>query len=328
MEKPMQSPLMPVTDDIFQVHLPLPFALNRVNCYLLRGADGWTIVDTGLNTAEGRAAWDTTFAALGIAPTDIMQIVLTHAHPDHFGLAGWLQEQTGVPVRLSAREVAFARSVWQEGSLGKGFDRYLIRLGMPEDTARTVALGVTSTGEKTLPHPTRLDNIQAGDEIQMGKRRFRMIHTPGHSDGQIIFYDAADRLLLCGDHVLMKITPNIGLWPESDPDPLGRFLDSLHELKSLDVRLALPGHKSLITDWRGRLDELLAHHQARLQHTLAAVAQGANVYDAARMVFDSATFSPHEWRFAMAETLAHLDYLERRGQVRRLDGDVWHFRSA
>lgn len=324
----MQSLLLPVTDDIFQVHLPLPFALNRVNGYLLRGADGWTVVDTGLNTPEGRAVWDTVFAALGITPADIVQIVLTHAHPDHYGMAGWLQQQTGAPVRLSAKEAAFARTVWQEGSLGKGFDRYLIQLGMPADTAKTVARGVASTGEMTFPHPVTLDIIQAGDEIQMGQRRFRMIHAPGHSDGQLMFYDAADRLLLCGDHILMKITPNIGLWPESDPDPLGRFLFSLQELKALDVRLALPGHKSLITNWRGRLVELLLHHEARLMYTLAAIEGGANVYDAARAVFNSSTFSPHEWRFAMAETLAHLDYLERHGQARRQDGDVWYFRPA
>lgn len=324
----MQSPLLPVTDDIFQVHLPLPFALNRVNGYLLRGADGWTVVDTGLNTPEGRAVWDTVFAALGITPADIVQIVLTHAHPDHYGMAGWLQQQTGAPVRLSAKEAAFARTVWQEGSLGKGFDRYLIQLGMPDDEAMTVARGVASTGEMTFPHPTALDIIQAGDEIQMGNRRFRMIHAPGHSDGQLMFYDAADRLLLCGDHVLMKITPNIGLWPESDPDPLGRFLFSLQEFKALDVRLALPGHKSLITDWRGRLVELLLHHEARLMYTLAAIESGANVYDAARAVFNSSTFTPHEWRFAMAETLAHLDYLERRGLARRQEDAVWSFRPV
>jgi glyoxylase-like metal-dependent hydrolase (beta-lactamase superfamily II) len=126
----------------------------------------------------------------------------------------------------------------------------------------------------------------------------------------------------------MKITPNIGVWPEGDPDPLGRFLASLHDLKRLDVRLALPGHKSLITDWAGRVDELLAHHETRLAHTLAAVEGGATVYETARRIFDSGAFSPHEWRFALAETLAHLDYLERRGKVRRQDADMLRFRAV
>lgn len=323
----MHSPLVPVTDDIFQVHLPLPFALNRVNCYLLRGADGWTVVDAGLNTAEGRAAWDQAFAALDISPADITQIVLTHAHPDHFGLAGWFQEQVGAPVYLSALEADFARSAWMEHRMMQGFDDYLTALGMPADMAQTVARGLASTGDLTYPHPTQLNVIEPGGEIRLGQRRFQIIATPGHSDGQIIFYDPDDRLLLCGDHVLMKITPNIGLWPNSLPDPLGRFLTSLHELKTLDVRLALPGHKALITDWRGRLDELLAHHDDRLQHTLAAVAGGATVYEAAQRVFNSSLFSPHEWRFAMAETLAHLDVLERRGLAQREANSAGRFRS-
>lgn len=318
----MHSPLVPVTDDIFQVHLPLPFALNRVNCYLLRGADGWTVVDAGLNTPEGRAAWDQAFAALGITPADISQIVLTHAHPDHFGLTGWFQEQTGAPVYLSPLEAEFARVTWMEHRMMEGFDTYLMTLGMPADMAQSVTHGLTFTGEMTYPHPTRLITIEPGDDILLGKRRFQIIATPGHSDGQIIFYDPDDHLLLCGDHVLMKITPNVGLWPTSLPDPLGRFLESLRALQALEVRLALPGHKALITDWCGRLNELLAHHDDRLRHTLAAVAGGATVYEAAQRVFNSSVFTPHEWRFAMAETLAHLDVLEQRGQVRREAADT------
>lgn len=323
----MHSPLVPVTEDIFQVHLPLPFALNRVNCYLLRGADGWTIVDTGLNTPEGRAAWDQAFAALGITSADITQIVLTHAHPDHFGMTGWFQEQVGAPVYLSEREAEFARSAWMEHRMMQGFDDYLTALGMPAGMARTVAQGLVSTGAMTYPHPTRLDIIQPGDEIQLGKRRFQIIATPGHSDGQIIFYDPDDRLLLCGDHVLMKITPNVGIWPNGLTNPLGRFLTSLRELQALDVRLALPGHKALITDWRGRVNELLAHHDERLRHTQAAVAGGATVYEAAQRVFKSDVFTPHEWRFAMAETLAHLDVLEQRGLVQRDANDTGRFVS-
>lgn len=326
----MSHALVPVADDIYQVHLPLPFALNRVNVYLIRGADGWTVVDTGLNTPEARAAWDAAFTSLGFRPGELRQIVLTHAHPDHFGLAGWLQEQAGepLPVYLSEREAAFARSVWLEGQMADGFDAYLTRLGLPPDAAGVAAHSFYGTAEMTLPHPARLETLQPGGEMQIGRRRFTLVHAPGHSDGQLLFYDPNDHLLLCGDHVLMKITPNIGVWPEGDPDPLGRFLTSLRDLKRLDVRLALPGHKSLITDWAGRVDELLAHHELRLAHTLAAVGSGATVYETARRVFDSSVFSPHEWRFALAETLAHLDYLERRGKVRRQDEDVLRFRAV
>jgi glyoxylase-like metal-dependent hydrolase (beta-lactamase superfamily II) len=191
----------------------------------------------------------------------------------------------------------------------------------------TVVTSLGSTGEMTYPHPTQIVTLNPGDNITIGKRTFQSIHAPGHSDGQLIFYDPADKLLLSGDHVLMKITPNIGLWPDTEPDPLGRFLASLESLRDLDVRLALPGHKALITEWRLRLDELLHHHAQRLDHTLAAIQGGATVYEASLKVFNSLTFTPHEWRFAMVETLAHLENLRLRGKVRQEidDKGVWRF---
>lgn len=325
------EPITLVADDLYQVRLPLPFALNIVNCYLLRDADGWAVVDTGLNTPEARATWKAAFAALGITPRDITQIILTHVHPDHYGMAGWFQSQAAkdaIPlVRMSPREAELAQLLWEgEGLQARDFDQFLRTCGLPDEQIGTVVTSLAHTAEMTHPHPTQTATINPGETITIGKRTFQTIHAPGHSDGQLLFYDAADQLILSGDHVLMKITPNIGLWPDTEPDPLGRFMESLTSLLSLDVRLALPGHKALITDWRGRLNELIQHHQARLGHTLAALDGGTTVYEASLKVFDSQKFTPHEWRFAMVETLAHMEYLRVRGQVRREENDnLWRF---
>jgi len=333
---PQPEPAVEVANAIFQVRLPLPFALNSVNCYLIRGGDGWTMLDAGLNDPPAQAAWDAAFAALGITVRDLTQVILTHVHPDHFGMAGRFQAlatQSGfdLPVRLSPREAELSRLLWGgEGQQARAFDVFLAACGLPAAMIDTLVTSLDTTSDMTLPHPARLETIQPGAEITIGKRRFTTIHAPGHSDGQLIFYDPADHLLLSGDHVLMKITPNIGLWPDTEPDPLGRFLDSLAALQTLDVRLALPGHKTLITDWRGRLAELLHHHEARLDHTLAAIAGGATVYEASLKVFNSQTFTPHEWRFAMVETLAHLEYLRLRDSVRQEtdDAGLWRFSPA
>ncbi len=320
-----------VAADIFQVRLPLPFALDHVNCYLLRGDAGWTILDTGLNISAARELWQAVFVGLGIAPADIERIVLTHTHPDHYGLAGWLQqlcraEGEAPPVYMSSREAELARQVW--GDIAAQVERmaaYFAWCGLPGDMAQTIASETNKVGSRMLPHPEYVALLASETTLQIGERHFTVMHAPGHSDGQLIFYDPNDQLLLCGDHVLIKITPHIGFWPDAEPDPLGRYLTSLRELAALEVRLALPGHRASIVDWPGRLTELQTHHHDRLKHTLEAVNMGNTVYEVSKRVFRLDGLNAHEARFAVAETLSHLEYLVRRGCLRREDDMVWRY---
>ena len=313
--------LTPIADDIFQLTLPLPFALNHVHCYLLRGDKGWSIVDTGINIQNNQSAWLDIFANNGIDMRDIEQIVLTHVHPDHFGMAGWLQgmgEMAGVhiPIYASEREEEMADIVWRQNYPDFNFGDWMITNGMPEAQGRDVAASMDNTRAMTMPYPNDLERISAGETIVMGNRTFEMIHTPGHADGHIVFYDADDQLMLSGDHILNKITPNIGLWSHSDPDPLGRYLGSLMDLLDYEVRLALPGHKTLIEDWRGRINELLGHHDARLAHIHDAITDGKRTpFAIAQVIFPAERFTAHEWRFAIAEVLAHLEYMKLKGEV-------------
>ncbi len=313
--------LTPITPDIYQLRLPLPFALNHVHCYLLAGSDGWTIIDAGLNIPPARQDWQDAFATLHIAPGDVQQIVLTHAHPDHYGLAGWLQEWSGAPVRISALEWRFARQIWQQIDLPAHFDDLFELAGAPPDVLQGIEASNNKIRQVVRPHPTAVELLQAGGALQMGKRRFEVLPAPGHADGQLIFYDAADRLLLCADHVLREISPNISLWSLGEPQPLARYLASLRELAGLEVRLALPGHHSLITGWPARLAELQAHHRQRLADMLAVIEPaGTTGYQVCQQVFPAAELSAHQIRFALAETLAHLEYLEDEGQLSLHDG--------
>ena len=193
--------------------------------------------------------------------------------------------------------------------------------GVPADLTSTIVGAVEMLRAATLPRP-ELSHVGAGDRLRMGGRIFTVTHTPGHSDGHLIFFCAEDGLLLCGDHVLMKITPHIGWWPNSEPDPLGRYLASLEALGPLPVRLALPGHGRLIEDWPGRLIELRRHHEERLSVMAAAVGTVATAYEVAARTFAMARYSPHEIRFAIAETIAHLNLLVQRGVLRCEEGEV------
>jgi len=309
-----------VAEGIFQVQLPLPFPLRIVHSYVLRDGDGWTVIDTGINYPAGRAAWQATLAELGIAPKAIRRIILTHAHPDHYGMAGWLVEQSGASVQLAPLEQEFVRTVWHAGGAKEQAIVDFFRAhGMPAELAEQVRHSMAETRAMTLPWPVT-SVIEPGESLQLGERTFQVIAAPGHSDQHLVFYCAEERLLLCGDAVLIKITPNISLWPHGRPDPLADYLQSLDRLAALPVDLALPGHGPLIRAFGERLTELRAHHHERLEIMEQVAGSGAAAFSICTAVFPTSALSPHQLRFAMAETLAHVEYLVGVGRLARDSG--------
>lgn len=312
---------MQVAEGIYQVQLPLPFPLKIVNCYALRDGEGWAIVDTGIHYPPGEAAWRAAFGKLGLDPAAITRIILTHAHPDHFGMAGWLAALSGAPVLLAPEEQSFAQRVWYQGERNEGLSTaFFEQHGLPADLAEQVRASMAENRAMTLPWPDATSTIEPGRELAIGGRVFQAIATPGHSDQHLVFYCAAERLLLCGDAVLAKITPNVSRWPDSHLDPLGDFLGSLERLGELQVELALPGHGPIIHSFGQRVAELRQHHAERLQVMLAAVEPAANAFEVCTRVFPTSTLSPHQLRFAIAETLAHLEYLAGQGLLERIEG--------
>ena len=324
---------------IVQVRLPLPFRLDHVNCYLLRGDNGWTVLDTGLNTSLARRGWELAFAELGLGPDEIERIVLSHVHPDHFGLAGWLQvwlaEQgrtAPLPVLMSAPEYEVFTDVWEQPEQQlERMTAYFVRGGMPVAMARDVSEETGRTGQRTWPHPAHIGVIYPGAELDLGWRRFRVLQGSGHSPGLLMLHDEASGVLLCSDHMLIKITPHIGFWPGMADEPLTGYLASLRQLQSLPVSVAYPGHRDPIPDWSGRLGELLAHHAARLEATYEAIPAGTaqNVAQIATTVFRLGDLNPHEMRFAMAETWSHIVWLVKAGRLLETEVDgVAEYRRA
>jgi glyoxylase-like metal-dependent hydrolase (beta-lactamase superfamily II) len=169
----------------------------------------------------------------------------------------------------------------------------------------------------TEPHPPVVRDLRSGEALLIGARQFEVIAAAGHSDGQLALYCRDERLLLCGDAVLMKITPNVGLWPWGDQNPLATFLATLERLAGLQVDLALPGHGPLIDGFHARIGQLRGHHDERIEQMRLAVGGGADAYHVCRRVFATETLTSHQLRFAMAETLAHLEYLVAIGGLRR-----------
>jgi glyoxylase-like metal-dependent hydrolase (beta-lactamase superfamily II) len=309
-----------VADDVYQVQLPLPFPLRVVNCYLLRDGPGWTVVDTGLNYPASEEAWLAALGELGIGPEAIGRIVLTHAHPDHYGMAGWFQRASGAPVYLSAAERAFAQAQWHDDRMQAAIAELFADNGMPAELIATIGRDIAALRLMTQPLPERTTAIAAGETLRIGRREFALLHTPGHSEGHLALYCEQERLLLCGDVVLHKITPNIGLWPGGLVNPLHDFLETLGRLEELEVELALPGHGPVIREFGARVKELRHHHAERLDAIERAVGAAATAFEVCERIFPPAGLTTHQMRFAMAETLAHLEYLASQRRLRRLEG--------
>lgn len=319
---------MRIAEGIYQIRLPLPFPLRIVNCYLLRDESGWTLIDAGLHYAESEAAWQAACATLDIGPRDITRIILTHAHPDHYGMAGHIAALSGAPVLLAPAERTFARRVWEEGEPSyRAVVAWFRSHGMPAELTDAVYEQMAALRVMTQPVAETIP-LEPGTQLQIGERRFTAIATPGHSDGHLAFYCADERLLLCGDTVLTKITPNISLWPHGRPNPLADFLRSLEVLGELEVDLALPGHGPLISAFRERLAELRAHHDTRLAIIERAIGDGATAFAVCTKIFPTEELSPHQIRFAMAETLAHLEYLVIAGRLERVQDHGLRYRTV
>jgi glyoxylase-like metal-dependent hydrolase (beta-lactamase superfamily II) len=306
-------------DGVIQVKVPLPFPLRWVNGYLLRGEDGYTLMDPGLHTRDAEEVWRQALRTAGAGFPDIRQIVLTHHHPDHYGLAGWMQEQTKAPVFLSRTGWEHARRLWGERQPLTGEILALFRRhGMDEPALAAMKAHLDSFVPLVTPEP-EVRFLPPGGTFRLGDREYRLIEAPGHAAGQILFHDVGRKVIFCGDQVLPRISPNVSLVPGSEADPLGSFLASLGELRRLDIVRAYPGHREPFAGFAGRAEELLRHHDERLGAMLARLERPLTAYTLCRIVFGD-RLSVHQLRFALAETLAHLAHLRNQGRAVEEDG--------
>ncbi|MFD0962287.1 MBL fold metallo-hydrolase [Paenibacillus chungangensis] len=300
-----------------QVKAPLPFSLKWVNSYVIPEHKGYTIVDPGLRTDETIAVWREVMEERGILWADISRIVLTHQHPDHYGLSGYMQERSGAPVYMSSRAHAYARRLWGEDSDYPGaLETLFLQHGMPDALVGDITRNLSEFVSRVSPQPV-VQYIEAGDELRLGDRLWQLIDAPGHAFGGLCFYQRELRWMICGDQVLPHITPNVSVVPGEERDPLGCFLQSLEELKAWEVSLALPGHRDPFTGFRERLEQLQGHHDRRLAAMEELLRNSAmNAFELCESSFGShLRRNPHNLRFAMAETLAHLFHLEGKGKA-------------
>jgi glyoxylase-like metal-dependent hydrolase (beta-lactamase superfamily II) len=299
---------------IVRVKVPVPFPLKWVNGYILIGENACTIIDPGLHTGNAEIVWQTVLRELQIEPGKIEKVVLTHHHPDHYGMAGWMQELTGCEVCMSREGHELALRMWGEGeTMTEALCGLFARHGLTEDKQREMREHMRGFIPLVSPQPS-VRYLAEGDVWQAGRLRFRTETVSGHAYRHLVFIEEEKRLMFCGDHVLPRITPNISFLPDEDPDPLDSFLQGLEKLSRHDAALVFPGHRDPFTDLRGRASALRQHHEERLEAMMKRLDEPSTAYEVCRAVFGD-ELSIHQLRFAMSETIAHLVYLHRRGKV-------------
>ena len=308
--------LTKISEGIYQLVVRYPFGMYEMNSFLFQGENGFTIVDTGSEAKESIDIWEKTLAS-GIT---VDKLVLTHAHPDHIGLAKWFQEQKHVPVYIS--------------SLGY---KEILRKRKNEDTNWMRRFLKTHGGPEI---PKNMENPEAAayefepdglfekeQTIILGDEPYEPIWTPGHSSDHFCFYNKNQQVMITGDHVLAGLSPIIALWSENDENPIKNNFDSLKRLKAYTTKLALPGHGELIFNLNDRIDEMISGHKHRLQQILISIENDEKTsWQICQELYGS--LSPTKFFAPFLATITRLIYLEKSGEVfSELKDDKLYFRS-
>jgi glyoxylase-like metal-dependent hydrolase (beta-lactamase superfamily II) len=306
-----------IRPELFLIEVPLPNSpLKYLNSYVVRSMDRTLVIDTGLNRKVCLDALQGGLNKLGVDParTDFF---ITHLHADHFGLVSKLATPTSrVYFNRPDAELIEAKGWWEPMLAAAG------RHGFPEQELRN-AIEQHPGYKFSSEWVPELSLLKDGDAIDVGEYHFRCVHTPGHSMGHTCLYEAGKKIFVAGDHILIDITPNIQCWSDNQ-NPLKDYIHSLDRVYDLEMTLVLPGHRRLIEDGKFRITELKTHHERRCAEILNILdGRELSAYAVASFMHwdikcDSWEQFPiaQKW-FATGEAIAHLRYLEEKGQIQR-----------
>jgi glyoxylase-like metal-dependent hydrolase (beta-lactamase superfamily II) len=291
----IEQTFVPLEDGIQRLTLPLPTGPKHVHCYLVDG----TLFDTGLGL--GDAPWSS---------VAVERIAITHFHPDHVGGAAAAARATGAPVFQGGLDYAQCERVWGSSDWPERMAAWFTRHGVPAP----VVDDLIEQGHAFAPfirYALNPELLYEGSELD----GWNVVELPGHADGHLGFLRKG--VLISGDHLLERISPAVGLYPESRPDPLGDYLASLELTVELAPRVVYPGHGEPLRNAAERAHELIGHHRKRLDVTEAALSgEPQTAYDVSLAVF-GVELGATQRRFAVAETLSHLERLVREGRAAR-----------
>ncbi len=311
-------------EDLQVLTLPTPFAVGPINVYLARAGDV-TLVDTGPDDPPTLQVLRAGLGSAGLGLRDIRRIVVTHAHVDHFGLAGQIVAESGAQVLSHPRNRWWLTDFERERDRRQDFyEEVFAKNGVPTEYARIAIEGMHRLTQNATSVPeANFVSIEDGAWVLLGKHPWQVVYAPGHASGLICLYDPRSHSLISSDHLLRDITSNPileapGRGEARRPRALVDYINSLEKTGRMDVRLALPAHGDPVYDVRALVDARLTFHRSRLSHIEAQLESGAQTaYEMSNILFPDLSMS--DAFLGLSEVIGHLDVLEAEGRVRRED---------
>jgi glyoxylase-like metal-dependent hydrolase (beta-lactamase superfamily II) len=320
LDPPAPGETREVADGVLWLRLPLPFRLDHVNAYLIEDGPGFALLDTGIDDEPTRALWDRLISGV-LKAKPLTRVISSHCHPDHIGLAGWLNRRLGVQLYASQTEYLETLTISLDPSAlnAEPYRSFYLGHGLGEAQTDLLLNRGLHYLRMVSPLPRTFNRLMADETLEIGGRVFDILTGGGHSPEQVMLYCREGGFILSTDQVMAKISPNISV-EAIDPngDPLGAYLRSLNALKQVlpPETLALPGHNLPFVGLPARIDELIAHHQARCEAILKAIGAGeASAVELVPVVFGRSIDDPHQMSFAFGEALAHVNYLVKRNAL-------------
>jgi glyoxylase-like metal-dependent hydrolase (beta-lactamase superfamily II) len=318
---PKPGELHEIQAGVYWLRMPLPISLDHINLYILEDGEGVAIIDTGVALDDTKACWEQIFAG-PLLGRKVTRVIVTHYHPDHLGLAGWLCKKFNVPLWISRAEFLLARMLVLDvqDEVPHEVVQFYERAGWKDKAIELLkAAGWGNASKLISPLPISYVRMKGGDVLRIGAHNWTCVAGNGHSPEHICLHQSELGLMISGDQLLPRITSNISVYPtEPEANPLQDWFDSLAHLAKLpDTTLVLPAHNEPFTGIHERVRQLMEDHNNKLDRLKAHIAEAPRTATECFEILFKRKLIGLEYGMGTGEALAHLQYLEKRFIVSR-----------
>lgn len=318
--RPELGETVEIVPGVHWIRMRLPFQLNHINLWLLEDGDGWTVIDCGIRDETTADAWKRLFAG-AMRDRPVKRVIVTHLHPDHVGLAGWLVRRFGTDLWMTRTDYLLCRNLVADTDqeAPKEGIRFYKAAGFADDALETYKTRFGGFGRGVYHLPNSFRRIQDGETIEIGSRKWEIVIGRGHAPEHACLWCRDENIFISGDQILPRISSNVSLFPtEPEANPLQEWLDSCAKLKGLlpDDILVLPAHNEPFRGARLRLQELIEMHELNMEKVVTLCAGPKRAVDCFPALFRSRITSGN-YLMATGESLAHLNCLMARGKLSR-----------